>query len=89
MTISNEALEAAARAIFGDPSGETWALQLPEVQARSREDARLALEAAAGIIRAEALEDAADAIDEDPYDDLDPFYAGWLRNRAENIRDGE
>ena len=47
------------------------------------------LDAAAPIIRAEALEEAAEAIDADPYDDLDPFYVGWLKARAENIREGE
>lgn len=46
-----------------------------------------ALEAATPSINAAALESAADAIEEDPYDDLDPFYAGWLRARAEKIRE--
>ena len=45
-----EAVEAAARAIFGDPYGETWALQTPSAQERAREDARLALESAAPYI---------------------------------------
>jgi hypothetical protein len=36
-----------------------------------------------------ALEDAADAIDENPYEDLDPFYAGWLRDRARKIRESD
>ena len=55
--IPDEAVEAAAKAIFGDPTGETWALQLPEVQERSREDARLALEAAAPLLTAAAWDD--------------------------------
>lgn len=37
--------------------------------------------------KAMALEEAADAVDADPYDDLDPFYAGWLRDRARKIRE--
>lgn len=51
--IPAEAVEAAAKAIFGDPHGDTWALQVPEVQGRSREDARLALEAAAPYMQQE------------------------------------
>ena len=46
-----------------------------------------ALEAASPSIHAAALEAAAGAIDEDPYDDLDPFYAGWLRDRARKIKE--
>lgn len=33
-------------------------------------------------IQAEALRQAAEAIDEDPYDEYDPYYAEWLRARA-------
>lgn len=54
---------------------------------------RSALEAAAPYmlaeVKADALDEAARAIDADPYDDLDPFYAAWLRARAEKIREGE
>lgn len=50
---------------------------------------RAALDAAAPFIAAQALENAAEAVDEDPYDDLDPFYVGWLKDRAEKIREGE
>jgi len=45
-------------------------------------------DAALANAKAEALEEAANAIDEDPYDDLDPFYVGWLKDRAEKIREG-
>ena len=44
--ISDEAVEAAAMAILG-VDDETWALQIPEIQERYREDARNALTAAA------------------------------------------
>ena len=46
-----------------------------------------ALTAAAPFLAAQALEEAAQAIDEDQYDDLDPFYANWLRHRATRIRE--
>jgi hypothetical protein len=49
--------------------------------------ARATLEAAAPYLMAQALCAAADAIDEDLYDDLDPFYAGWLRDRARKMRE--
>lgn len=55
--IPDEAVEAAAKAIFGDPTGETWALQMPETQARFREDARLAIEAAAPLLTGPAWDD--------------------------------
>lgn len=46
-----------------------------------------AIAAAAPHIMAQALHSAADAIEEDPYDDLDPYYAGWLRDRARKIQE--
>lgn len=48
-----------------------------------------AVAAAAPYLMAQALCDAADAIEEDPYDDLDPYYAEWLQDRAEKIREGD
>jgi hypothetical protein len=63
MNISDEAVEAAAKAIFGDPSGETWGLQLPAVKERSREDARLALEAAAPHLIAARLVETVEELD--------------------------
>lgn len=35
--------------------------------------------------KAEALQEAADAVDDDQYDALDPYVAEWLRNRAATI----
>jgi hypothetical protein len=82
MVIPQEAIEAAEQAVsdamykYG-PDGHIDGYQ---------EIARAALESAA-FLAAQALEDAAEAIDADPYDDLDPFYAGWLRDRAQKIRE--
>jgi len=54
---------------------------------------RAALEVAAPHMlmdpKVRALEEAADAMEADPYDNLDPYYAEWLRDRAEKIREGE
>ncbi|UYL86599.1 hypothetical protein SEA_RADFAD_42 [Arthrobacter phage RadFad] len=47
-----------------------------------------AVAAAAPYLMAQALHSAADAIEEDPYDDLDPFYAGWLRDRVRKMQEG-
>ena len=47
--IPDEAVEAAAKAILG-VDDETWALQVPELQERYREDARNALMAAAPYV---------------------------------------
>ena len=83
MVIPQEAVEAAELAVtdamykYG-PDGHIDGYQ---------EIARAALVAAAPLMAAQALEDAAEAVDEDPYDDLDPFYAGWLRDRARKIRE--
>lgn len=62
--------------------GDSWRdrAQQMTVRAESAEEALVAS-------KAEALEEAACAIDADPYDDLDPFYAGWLRDRARKIRE--
>jgi len=58
MTISNEAVEAVAKAI-SDATYELAWTALPEwVKVQERKDARRLLEAAAGIIRAEALNDS-------------------------------
>lgn len=46
-----------------------------------------AIAAAAPYLHAAGLESAANAIDEDQYDDLDPYYADWLRDRARKIRE--
>lgn len=46
-----------------------------------------AIAAAAPYLMAQALCAAADAIEEDPYEDLDPFYAGWLRDRARKVQE--
>lgn len=81
--IPMEALEAAEQAVVDamykyGPDGHIDGYQ---------EIAHAALVAAAPLMAAQALEDAAEAVDEDPYDDLDPFYAGWLRDRARKIRE--
>ena len=83
--IPSLALEAAEQAVIDamikyGPDGHIDGYQ---------EIASAALEAAAPLMAAQILEDAAEAVDEDPYDDLDPFYAGWLRARAEKIKGGE
>ena len=86
--ISDEAVEAAARAIFGDPDGETWALQVPAVRERCREDARLALEAAAPHMLADLAKNA----DECTADDMDNYFidqadvGGWLRSLTNPYR---
>ena len=83
MVIPQEAIEAAEEAVIDamikyGPDGHIDGYQ---------EIAHAALVAAAPLMAAQALEDAAEAVDEDPYDDLDPFYAGWLRDRARKIRE--
>jgi len=65
MTISNEAVEASARAIcaaqFPDVSDSyAWNVQFDDGKDEYRAEARAALAAAAPIIRAEALEEAAE-----------------------------
>lgn len=75
MSISDEAVEAAREQL------EAMGIYLSPKYARS------ALEAAVPFIAAQALENAADAVDEDLYDEHDPFYVGWLKARAENIRE--
>lgn len=77
--IPDEAVEAAMLAL-GERYGD-------DAHCKEREYVVTALEAAAPLMAAQALEDAAEAVDEDPYDDLDPFYAGWLRDRARKIRE--
>jgi len=70
MNISNEAVEAAAKAVYrGHPiydeeagtiiGYKTWEMTEPTYQEAVLKDARTALEAAAPFIRAEALEDLA------------------------------
>lgn len=76
--IPDEAVEAAWERTRDNSDGYPY----PE-----REEIRRILEAAAPFIAAQALENAADAVDEDLYDDHDPFYVGWLKARAENIRE--
>ena len=91
MTISNDAIEAAARALWQNGSSANpcpWDEVSSGLQSRYRFFAAAALSAAAPIIRAEALREAADAIDENQYDDLDPFLADWLRSRADRIEEG-
>lgn len=61
MTISNESVESAAQGIAAvNLTSRPWANLSEGVQETFRCDARAALEAAAPIIRAEALEAAAD-----------------------------
>lgn len=64
--------------------GDAWRDRAQEmtVRAESAEEALV-------VSKAQALDSAADAIEENPYDDLDPFYAGWLRDRARKIREGD
>lgn len=38
-------------------------------------------------IQAQALRDAAAVIEEDQYERYDPYYAGWLRSRADGIEE--
>ena len=81
--IPQEALEAAEQAVIDamikyGPDGHIDGYQ---------EIASAALESAATLMAAQALEAAAKAVEEDPYDDLDPFYAGWLRDRARKMRE--
>ena len=64
--------------------GDSWRDRAQEMTLRVE-----AAESASAASKAEALEEAACAIDADPYDDLDPFYAGWLRDRARKIREEE
>jgi len=91
--IHDKAVQAAHAAICEqniddclDPEWRGKCVKAVEAAAPYQEIARAALESAA-FLAAQALEDAAEAIDADPYDDLDPFYAGWLRDRARKIRE--
>jgi len=75
--IPDEAIEAARKALkYYGGIDDSYA-------------ARKILKAAAPYLMAQALCDAAEAIGEDPYDDLDPYYAEWLEDRAEKIKEGE
>lgn len=66
--------------------GDSWR-DRSQAMELARADAVERAEAAAPSIQAAALESAADAIEEDPYDALDPYYADWLRDRARKIRE--
>ena len=66
MTISNEAVEAGLAAWGKWPVGVSPKEQMTSI-----------LEAAAGIIRAECLEEAADELHK-----YSPPYGNWLRARA-------
>lgn len=92
MTISDEAVEAAAKAayevmpveLFGEDGPVLWEHLSDSILGNSRKHheldrARAALEAAAPFIRAEALEDAADALDSD---DENSFYETRRRELA-------
>lgn len=91
MTISNEAVEKAAMAFFGTLALSKWEDLGPLTKAAYRAKARLALEAAAPIIRAEALEAAADAAEDPSPEDMDTYFIDqadvgrWLRARAAAI----
>lgn len=62
--------------------GDSWRDRAQEMTVRAE-----AAESALAASKAKALEEAADAIEEDPYDALDPYYADWLRDRARKIRE--
>lgn len=79
MTIRDEAVEAAAKAIYKNLGMSPWEHLGPLTQDAYRDTARHALEAAAPFIRAEALEDAADALDSD---DENSFYETRRRELA-------
>jgi hypothetical protein len=92
MTISNEAVEAASKVFFEDgwEGPPYWASLDADDPSRLEYLAttRLALEAAAGIIRAECLEEAAEAL-RLAGKDIDPWgkptrenYADWISARA-------
>ena len=71
--------------------GDSWRDRAQETKVRL-DDAIERAEAAEAALSAaahQALESAADAIEEDPYDALDPYYADWLRDRARKIREEE
>jgi hypothetical protein len=95
VNIPNEAVEAAAKVLVWDESHGLYTYRPEGHQKRDASDryadkrARAALQAAAASIWSDALEAAAAAIDENPYADLDPFYAGWLRDRARKMRESE
>ena len=88
MTISNEAVEAAGIAIHNEISDWYPLEGVPDLDAHAKELARKALEASAGIIRAECLEEAADAADDPSPEDMDGYFIDqadvgrWLRARA-------
>lgn len=81
MTISDESVEAAAKAFHG-------ALNAPVSRPEDWSDQiRATLEAAAPFIRAEALEEAADALNPQGSYALQNI-AKWLRARAAEMRQG-
>jgi hypothetical protein len=86
MTISDEALIAAARAAFEGcyPNG-TWSLVRGNDRKRYLNRARAALKAAAPFIRAEALEEAVDAFPLETIVAPDNAVV-WLAERARRMR---
>ena len=76
MTISNEAVEAAARALY---TGQPWECMEPEYQEAMRAEARAALEASAATIRAEARAEVLAEMLEDA--DAESKHANWQNER--------
>lgn len=91
MTISDEAVEAAAKAAAKDEDASNWHDESEYYRNGWRNRMQVGIEAAAAFIRAQALEDAADDL---------PFLnrpknmlvrqqdaAHWLRDRAAEMRE--
>ena len=87
MSISDEAVEAAAKIVYRT-SGRKRVMDYEEARAACVAEAREILEAAAPYIRAEALLDAAQAAIDPTSEDMDKYFIDqsdtgrWLRARA-------
>jgi hypothetical protein len=96
MNISEEAIEKAARALYASFDGGNepplnWDKDLDgEGQENVRNFARAALSAAAPTLMAMALRDAADDWEtavSDPTPRSGAYADGWMRNRANKIKE--
>jgi hypothetical protein len=86
--IPAEAVEAAAKALWRRGRVDPWEDARDYITAEFREDALIALEAAAPYIRSQALLDAAHAAIDPTSEDMDKYFIDqsdtglWLRERA-------
>jgi delta 1-pyrroline-5-carboxylate dehydrogenase len=88
--IPDAAVEAAAIATYGGEYADLWADEEPKVKASYREDARLALEAAAPHLMAQALTEAAKSFSESTpegeYASSPEQVIAWMREYADLYR---